>query len=133
MRIIIVDDNKNFIDSIINLLEMEYDYIIVATFLDGDEFINNHRKYTYDVVLMDINMPILNGFQATKKYNIDFFHTSKVIAVTFDETVNLVQLMEHGFKGCILKPNVFKSIDIAIKEVFSGKYYWDDDVIHNLH
>ena len=133
MKIIIVDDNIKFIKSITDFLEMELGHSIVTTFYDGEEFMKNQHKYTYDIVLMDINMPVLNGFETVKNYNIDYFQTSKVIAITFDNTVQLLPLIEHGFKGCILKTNVFDLINDAIKTVSNGKNYWDKTILKNLH
>lgn len=67
MKVVIADDDGLIRDSLKLILELEDDIEVVATAKNGQEVIDCSRRYSPDVVLMDIRMPILDGVLATKK------------------------------------------------------------------
>jgi DNA-binding NarL/FixJ family response regulator len=128
LRIIIVDDNKSFREAAIKFLTNELNCEVVGEASNGLQFLELIKTMVCDVVLMDIQMPELDGITATKKWCLRNPYT-KVIAVTmFTDKVYLVQLIEAGFKGCVFKTSFFSEIVKAINAVIHGKIYFEEDM-----
>jgi DNA-binding NarL/FixJ family response regulator len=124
INIILVEDNLKFRASLKELLEKKYNYKVIAEASDGKEFNEHNVMLNPDIVLMDLSMPNMDGFEATKKYFWNFPH-SKIIALTASvEIAFLDSLIEAGFKGCVFKDNVFNEIDDAICAVTTEKLWF---------
>ena len=67
MRIILVDDNKDFRTNIQFFLEKRLNHTVIASFQDGLSFFDQVTKLSPDIILMDISMPDLDGYAITKK------------------------------------------------------------------
>jgi len=66
-KIVIIDDHVLFREGVKRILDFEDSFEVVAEGADGDEALSLVEKYQPDVVLMDINMPNVDGVQATKR------------------------------------------------------------------
>ena len=128
MKLIIVDDNKEFLENLEFFIVQKLGHKVLATFTDGMEFYQNLTNYKPDIILMDISMPGSDGYTVTKMVNWNNVHL-KVIAVTmFNNKAYLQKLIGAGFKGCVFKSNVFRDLPVAIEEVQKGLYYWPSDI-----
>ncbi len=128
LKILIVDDNNSFREAVKLFLTNELNCEIVGEASNGKEFLQLINPVLADIVLMDIQMPELDGITATKKWCLIYPHT-KVIAVTmFTEKAYLQPLIEAGFRGCIFKTNFFSEIFHAIDEVSKGGFYFNRDI-----
>jgi DNA-binding NarL/FixJ family response regulator len=125
LKIFIVEDNKSFREGIILYLEKTLNHQVCGYASDGMKFLEQKEKhYSADVILMDIQMPNLNGILATKRYLLAN-HTQKVIAVTaFQTNVGLLQLISAGFKACVFKNRIYEELPDAIDAVINGKRYY---------
>lgn len=129
MNLILVDDNKEFLDNLKFFVTQKLGHNVLACFTDGMEFYKELSKYKPDIILMDIAMPGSDGYTITKMVNWNNVHL-KVIAVTmFTNVAYLQKLIGAGFKGCVFKSDVFKELPTAIKEVANGQYYWPAGII----
>ncbi len=124
LKIILVDDNLKFRESIKDLLIHVFKHYVIAEADNGEEFLNLSKTLLPDVILMDLSMPQVDGFEATKKYFWDF-PKSRIIAVTNHvEKAYLLKLIEVGFKGCIFKYNIFDEVQPAIEAVMTGELWF---------
>jgi two-component system response regulator DegU len=126
MNIYLADDHVEFRNAVALYLSKELLHTIVGEASDGVEFLNDPRAHDADIVLMDINMPNLNGIDATKKW---LWHNStyKIIAVTMNcEALGLVEIVGAGFKGFICKQHFYDNIILALETVHKGKLYFPD-------
>lgn len=127
MKLFIVDDNKQFIESVTLFIEGYLHYEVVGKAHSGKEFLNNYNGMA-DIVLMDINMPVLDGLKATK-HGIWMDNELKIIAVSqYSSIVDLNQLISAGFKGFVSKTNIFSKLNNALKTVNSGKLFFPDQL-----
>ncbi|MBN2484364.1 MAG: response regulator transcription factor [Bacteroidales bacterium] len=127
MKIYLVDDNEKFRASLRLFLESHHSYEIVGEATTGDEFLQQ-KIIDADIVLMDINMPGINGLQATK---LGLWNNKKLkfLAVSqFKDDVDLQLLIESGFKGFVSKSNVFDELEKAMQIVNSGGYSFPGDI-----
>lgn len=127
MNIFLVDDNKQFRDAMKVYLSQALRHNIVGEAENGLEFLQ-HYEFNNDIVLMDLNMPELDGYAALKQA---FIRDSRIkaIAVTmFKDNAYLKKLIEMGFKGCVFKSEVFKKLPSALNEVTMGNMFFPDEI-----
>ncbi len=122
-RIIVCDDNYEHASGIRELINLENDYEVIANAANVNIAIALIKKYQPDIVLMDINMPEVDGITGLaeiEKLNID----TKVIALTgYDDPDLIYRAMRLGAKGYILKTMVSAQLIHALNEVSLGKVY----------
>jgi DNA-binding NarL/FixJ family response regulator len=128
LNIILVDDNIQFRKTLKCLLEERFGYNIIAEASDGKEFLELANLYEADIVLMDLIMDVMDGFEAAKRATYRYKGIN-IIAITMHiETVFLRKLIESGFNGCIYKSNLFTEIDKAIKSVMNKNLYYPKEI-----
>lgn len=102
MRIIVADDHSLFRDGLISLLEAA-GFDVVAQVGNGRQAIETTRELRPDVVLLDINMPELNGLEALKLIKTEFPQTRVVMLTVSDNDANLFEAIQHGAQGYLSK------------------------------
>jgi len=131
MKLIIVDDNREFRENLKFFLEQKLNHQVIAEASSGEEFLAFDEKIIReaDIILMDIMMNQISGIDATRR--ITWYHFNlKIIAVTMHiERVFLDQIIEAGFKGFVLKTNIFKTLESTLNDVYYGKMHIDDRLI----
>ncbi|MCG8698959.1 MAG: response regulator transcription factor [Bacteroidales bacterium] len=128
MKIIIVDDCRNFLEGLEYFLSKNLECIIVGKARNGEEYLKLLEKNNPELVLLDIKMPEMGGLEAAKLSLWEYPHL-KIIAITmYLEKAYLRELLDAGFKGCVLKTDIYEKLPKAIKEVSSGNYFFSEDV-----
>jgi len=125
MKLIIVDDNKQFLNTLRLFIQENLNHTVIAVAESGEEFlkIDPITIRDADIILMDIMMNRLNGFETTKQITW-LYPNLKIIAVTMHiEKVFLNEVLEAGFKGCVFKSEIFDTLEKALNEVSSGHIY----------
>ena len=131
-RIVIIDDHQLFREGVKRILEFEKSFEVVAEGNDGTEAAELVEKHHPDVVLMDINMPHVNGIEATQKL-VDNYPDSKVIILSIHDDENYVtHALKTGASGYMLKEMDADALIEAIKVVADGGSYLHPKVTHNL-
>ncbi|QIG89834.1 response regulator transcription factor [Chryseobacterium sp. POL2] len=139
LKIVIVDDHQLFAQSLSYLIGTFGNYAVVGHFVNGKDFINalDNDMEKPDLVLLDVNMPIMNGVETMKYLNVNYFDV-KVLALSVNnEEETVLKMLTNGAKGYILKdtsPNLFKQ---ALDEVYEKGFYYSEMVsnflIHSLN
>lgn len=126
---IIVDDHKIFRDGLIMLLS-NFDFVsVVGQASNGEEFLELLESVTPEIVLMDINMPKMNGIEATK-HALNKYPEIKIIALTsFADDEYIEQMISAGVEGYMLKRSDIEDFEIAIKKVAAGGSYFSSEII----
>ncbi len=131
MNLIIVDDNKKFGENLEQCLTQELKHTVVARFENGEDllsYFDKSQRITPDIILIDIEMPKLNGILTAKKLLWDNIYL-KIIAITmYEDKAYLTELLSTGFKGCIFKANI-QNIEAALNSVYSNQLYFPDDIL----
>lgn len=133
IKILLVDDHKVVRDGIkytLNLqdkIEVEIDESESAS-----EAITKAGHLSYDVIIMDINMPDINGIEATQEI-IKLNKKANILALSMhDEEYHIVKMIQAGAKGYILKNSGSEELKKAILEVAKGKRYYSSEVAVKL-
>lgn len=131
-KIIIVDDHQLFREGVKRILDFENSFEVVAEGDDGIETIRLYEEYSPDVVLMDINMPQMNGVEATEGL-IEKYPEAKVIMLSIHDDESYVShALKSGALGYMLKEMDADEIVSAIKTVANGGSYLHPKVTRNL-
>ncbi len=130
--IVLIDDHKLFREGVKRILEFEPSFKVVAEGDDGDSATKLVEEHSPDVVLMDINMPQVNGVQATAEL-IGQYPDLKVIILSIHDDENYVtHALKTGAQGYLLKEMDSDALIDAIKVVSEGGSYLHPKVTHNL-
>lgn len=120
----IVDDNQAYIDAIKTMLELRNDLEVIAEANDGKEFLEMLKKQSPDLVLMDINMPGIDGLMATKLGLVENW-SMKVLGITMSDNPELhLTMLQLGFSGGILKNNFTSDFDKALNAIVNDGVYF---------
>ncbi len=135
IKIIIVDDHVLFSRALKNLIEDNPDFEIIAQLKNGLELQEHFKKPTIkkpDIILMDVQMPVVNGIEATKWLS-ENFNDIKVLALTMeDEEKTILQMLRAGAKGYLLKDIHPSVLHKAIYETLEKGFYYTEQVSDTL-
>jgi DNA-binding NarL/FixJ family response regulator len=120
IRVLITDDQRLIRDGLRALICAEDELEITGEASNGLEAIEQCRRLTPDVVLMDIRMPEMTGVEATRIIKEEFPDTKVIILTTFDDDEYIVKAMTHGASGYLLKDIEGKGLVSAIKNSMMG-------------
>ncbi len=120
IRILIVDDQKSIRDRIKFLLEPEQDFDVVGTADDGRTAIEQVKTLQPDVVLIDMEMPGLDGISATQIICQDSTSTKVLVLSGYDSYDYVAKSLSAGAKGYLLKNTPTKELEEAIRSVYKG-------------
>ena len=118
----LVDDNRSFRLALRHLLEKNKKYEIICEAENGIQAVDLINSYVPEIVLMDIEMPIMDGLKAAK---LMLWENSKIkfIAITmYKDKAYLDEIMSAGFRACIFKSDVFDKIYKVIDIVSNNNY-----------
>jgi len=132
IRLLIVDDQRLIRLGLANLFLEERGITVVADAASGEEAIRLSRELKPDIILMDIDMPGLGGFEATRRIHL-MEHEPRVIVVTsHDEEPFPSQALKAGAAGYVTKAAAGRELVRAVRKVFVGKRYISRDVAQQL-
>ena len=116
--ILIAEDNESNYKLFESILK--YDYHLIHAW-DGQEAVNMFKEYNPQIILMDINMPVLNGYEATKEIR-KYSAKVPIIAVTaFAYASDEQQVMESGFDGYMPKPINARQLKAQLTDIMQKR------------
>lgn len=121
IKLLLVDDQTLVRQGIKSLLALSDEVEVVAEAEDGEPVRSMVTEYQPDVILMDIRMPKMNGIEAVKDLMANNCQTPVLMLTTFDDHKLVLDAMQAGAKGYLLKDVSLESLVVAIKEVADGK------------
>ncbi|MCH1625084.1 response regulator [Ferdinandcohnia quinoae] len=131
-NIVIIDDHQLFREGVKRILDFEPSFQVVAEADDGERALEIVEQFQPDVVIMDINMPNMNGVEATKQL-IEANPDTKVIILSIhDDESYVTHALKTGASGYLLKEMDADSLVEAVKVVADGGSYLHPRVTHNL-
>ena len=133
IKIMITDDHSMIREGLKNLLELEGDIEVIAEAEDGEDCLNKLLTVKPDVLLLDINMPKLNGLEVLKKLKERKSKVKVLVLTVHNETEYLMKAVEIGINGYVLKDSESSELKKAIYAIYDGENYIQPSLIPSLN
>ncbi|NLS14375.1 response regulator transcription factor [Vibrio sp. SM6] len=132
IKVVLVDDHQVVLDGFSARLEWEVGIDVIGTASNGLEAVDTVARLKPDVILMDISMPIMNGIEATKLIR-ESNPEAKILMLTMhDKREYIMEVMQAGALGYMLKEISAEKMVQAIKTVHQGATYFCESVAQTL-
>ncbi len=129
---IIVDDHTLFREGVRRVLEGEADIHVVGEAADSTQAIEQVRRTSPDVVLLDIGMPGMSSFEAARVIGRESPGTRLIFLTMHEDEEYLLQCLEVGASGYILKDAPSSKLIGAVRDVYQGRKYLSPQVLGKL-
>ncbi len=128
IKIFVADDHQLFIEGIKALTRDSQEVKLIGEAENGEDLLAQLKTNQPNVILMDINMPKINGIEATKKIR-QLYPEIKILALTmFDDTLYVSEMIKAGASGYLLKNAGKSELITAITTVYKGERYVSSEV-----
>ena len=128
IRVLLVDDHPLFRQGLRRILEIEPDIEIIAEVADGQEAVEAAQALRPDVMIVDVNLPSLNGLQITRQVKEDLRETAIIILTAYHDEEQLFRSIRAGASAYYPKDVIPDDLMKAIRELSQGHYMINDKV-----
>lgn len=127
IKVVIADDHQVLLDACKVMLNNEQDIVVVGTAINGQEVIHILEQQQVDVAVLDYKMPVMDGLETTIKIKQDFPEVKVLVLTMIKDGQYVVNLMEAGVSGYLLKESGAEMLVDAIRTLAKGKTCFGDD------
>ncbi len=131
-NIVIVDDHVMFRDGLKSLIEQQNIGNVVAEAENGKKFLEIIEKQRPDLVLMDIEMPEMNGLEATENALLKYPDLRILVLSMFGDEDYYIRLINAGAKGFILKSSGKRELEEGIRDVALGESHFSNELLRRI-
>ena len=132
IRILLADDHEIFRDGFRVMLKKQKDFSLIGEAANGKELIEAAQRYKPDIVVTDIKMPVMDGIEAAKTLR-EVMPQVNIIALSmFEDEHLIVDMLDAGAKGYLLKNANKEEVFEAIKTVYKEGTYYCNHTSHKL-
>jgi len=128
IKIVIVDDHQLVIEGLKSLLKPRQEIKIVASFTKGHELLQFLKNTVVDVILLDINLPDINGVDLCKLITKEYKDIAVVGLSTYSDRSIINEMISNGAKGYLLKNVTESELNEAVRKVYLGSYYYGSEI-----
>jgi DNA-binding NarL/FixJ family response regulator len=132
IKLLIADDHEIFRDGFKLMLSKFTDIQLVGEAADGKELVELTKKLKPNVIITDIKMPVMDGVEATKIIATKYPNIGIIGLSMFDEDDLIIDMLEAGAKGFLLKNAGKLEITEAVRTVFNREPYYCKSISHKL-
>lgn len=119
-KILLYEDNADLRNSLKELLRFSNDFELLAAFENCMDIAKHIQSYSPDIVLMDIDMPVVNGIEGLKIIRSINEELPVLMLTVFDDNEHILTAIKEGATGYILKQNLTHSLGAAIEDAING-------------
>ena len=131
IKIIIADDSDFVRDGMRIILDVDEDFEVIGCAGNGREAIEIAKENAPDIFLMDIQMPEMDGIEATR-YIVENNLGKVLILTTFDDDELVQKALKNGAKGYLIKNHTPEHLKQMIKSVYNGTGVMEETILENL-
>lgn len=132
IRVMLADDHKIVRDGIKLMLESQAGIELISEAETGNDVLELLKKEPVDIIVMDINMPEMDGIQATKLVK-ETYPDIKILALTMsNDELHIRQMIQAGASGYIMKSAGRAELKEAILSIIGGKHYFSTDATQSI-
>lgn len=133
ITVMITDDHSMIREGLKNLLELDGDIKVIAEAENGVECLEQLNQYSPDILLLDINMPKMNGLEVLQNIKERHLKVKVLVLTVHNEVEYLMKAIDIGVEGYILKDSESDELKKAINAVYSGETYIQPNLIPRLN
>ncbi len=133
IRVLIADDHKMVREGLRRILEFDGEIQVSDEADNGEECIKKIRSSKPDIVLLDINMPVMNGIEALQEIRKKKLKTKVIILTVHDEIEYLLRAVDIGIDGYVLKNSDAHELIRAVTSVYEGDKFIQPSLIPLLN
>lgn len=131
-RVLLADDHRLFREGLRGLLSVQSGIEVVGVAADGAELVSLTESVEYDVALIDIEMPVMNGLEAAEKI-LSAHPEARLVALTMhNDEAYYYRMVELGVKGFLLKNSDIDEVVSAVREVRACGSYFSQELLDSL-
>jgi len=128
IKIIIADDSPQFVEGLQILFSTSPKYKILEVYKNGRDLVQSNILYTADLLLVDIDMPEMNGIDAADKINFKYPQTPMIAITMHQDKIYLLDIIRVGFKAFIYKPDVAIKLLEVIDKVLNQQFIFPENL-----
>jgi DNA-binding NarL/FixJ family response regulator len=128
IRVHIADDHQILIDGVKAVLSLEPNMEVPGFSLNGVEVIDWFTENDADVLILDINMPEMDGIEVLKQLKKNSINCEVIVLSSYDDIKLVKEVLQMGAKGFVPKKSAGEHIVNAVNNVAKGQQYFTDDV-----
>lgn len=133
VKVMIADDHSMIREGLKQLLELEGDFEVITEACDGAECLSKLENVTPDILLLDINMPNLNGLEVLQKMKEKKIKVKVLVLTVHNEVEYLLKAVDIGINGYLLKDSESAELKKAILSIVDGENYIQPSLIPVLN
>ena len=133
IKIMITDDHSMIREGLKNLLELDGDIEVIAEAVDGQDCLVKLETVKPDVLLLDINMPVMNGLDVLKNLKLRRNKVKVLVLTVHNEIEYLLKAVDLGINGYVLKDSESSVLKKAINAIASGDNFIQPSLIPALN
>jgi two-component system, NarL family, nitrate/nitrite response regulator NarL len=128
IRLLLIDDHPVVRKGLCSCLARHEHLVVVGEAGDGQEGLRKARELRPDVVIMDIDMPVMNGLAAAEAFREELPEVKVLILSMYSNSEFVTRILQSGAKGYVLKEAVTDELMLAIEKVNAGEPFFSSDV-----
>ncbi len=132
MKILIADDHAIVRKGLVQILREEFSVADITEVTNGNEALVEVRRQIWDIILLDISMPGINGMEALKQIRANGIKAPILMLSMHPEEQYAIRTLKAGASGFLSKQSATKELLAAIHKVLSGRKYISDSVAEQL-
>ena len=133
IKLVIADDHNLFRKGLAAMLSQIADFEVIGEAANGKDLLELLYKITPDIALLDVEMPVMDGIEATERIQVQFPFLKIIIISMHQEDRFIIHLLEKGVNGYLVKDSEPGEVENAIRRVMQEGFYYSDFVSKALH
>jgi DNA-binding NarL/FixJ family response regulator len=121
IRIVLADDHEEMLSLVKEVLQTEFE--VIAVVRDGRDLLHAVKKFKPDVIIADINMPEMNGIQATRRIVEEDPDAKIILQTMYSDRTMVEEGISAGAKGYVFKLAAGRELGPAVYEILQGRLY----------